>query len=49
MRKIKVYFFNILRALRGDGSFVNYLPPGVYRVDGPIVIQGGGGPGEPQK
>jgi hypothetical protein len=44
MNKLKTYFVNLWQAILGQRKYS--LPPGVYRVETPIVILGGGGSGE---
>jgi hypothetical protein len=49
MNTIKTYFKNLLAAVLGNGGVKYQLPPGVYRVDEPIVVQGAPtDPGKPR-
>lgn len=44
---MKQYLTNLWNALLGRRVY--QLPPGVYRVERTLVVQGGGGPGEPDQ
>jgi len=48
MTMLKNYFANLWAAIRGKPVLVRTynLPPGVYNIEKPIIIQGGGGSGE---
>jgi hypothetical protein len=49
MNAIKTYFKNLWAALGGNGGVKYQLPPGVYRIEKPIDVQGAPtDPGKPK-